>query len=146
MMSMTAHRSAPCSTKSRVRLLRSRASPIVLAWPMDASPGGCSTPPPWHIDAVGGRPYHQGGAESYNASFSAPLVHERVVDERHGPRRRPLQPENHLDARHRRRRQIAGRGGEDARHGGTAHHVGAERMRRLINRPVNLNDIAGGIG
>src|SRR3954451_10987305 len=60
-MSMTAHRSAPCSTKSRVRLLRSRASPIVLAWPMDASPGGCSTPPPWHIDAVGGRPHHQGG-------------------------------------------------------------------------------------
>src|SRR3954454_21200459 len=27
---------------------------------MDASPGGCSTPPPWHIDAVGGRPYHHG--------------------------------------------------------------------------------------
>src|SRR3954471_10536932 len=27
---------------------------------VDASPGGCSTPPPWHIDAVGGRPHHQG--------------------------------------------------------------------------------------
>src|SRR3954447_1802036 len=27
---------------------------------MDASPGGYSTPPPWHIDAVGGRPHHQG--------------------------------------------------------------------------------------
>src|SRR3712207_3370718 len=26
---------------------------------MDASPGGCSTPPPWHLDAVGGRPHHQ---------------------------------------------------------------------------------------
>jgi hypothetical protein len=37
------------------------AIPIVLAWPMDASPGGCSTPPPGHIDAVGGRPHHQGG-------------------------------------------------------------------------------------
>src|SRR5215217_926358 len=37
------------------------SSPIVLAWPMDASPGGCSTPPPWHINAVGGRPHHQGG-------------------------------------------------------------------------------------
>jgi len=29
---------------------------------MDASPAGCSTPPPWHIDVVGGRPHHQGGA------------------------------------------------------------------------------------
>jgi hypothetical protein len=29
---------------------------------MDASPGGCSTPPPWHIDAVGGRPHHQGAS------------------------------------------------------------------------------------
>src|SRR3954447_6566742 len=29
---------------------------------MDASPAGCSTPPPWHIDAVGGRPHHQGGS------------------------------------------------------------------------------------
>src|SRR4051794_29657424 len=37
------------------------SSPIVLAWPMDAPPAGCSTPPPWHIDAVGGRPDHQGG-------------------------------------------------------------------------------------
>src|SRR4051794_5010353 len=27
---------------------------------MDPSSGGCSTPPPWHIDAVGGRPHHQG--------------------------------------------------------------------------------------
>src|SRR4051794_21866805 len=27
---------------------------------MDVSSGGCSTPP-WHIDAVGGRPHHQGG-------------------------------------------------------------------------------------
>src|SRR3954469_19446945 len=27
---------------------------------MDASSGGCSTPPPWHINAVGGRPPHQG--------------------------------------------------------------------------------------
>src|SRR4051794_10245615 len=25
--------------------------------------GGYSTPPPWHIDAVGGRPHHQGGKE-----------------------------------------------------------------------------------
>jgi hypothetical protein len=34
----------------------------VLAWPMDASPGGCPILPLWHIDAVGGRPHHQGGA------------------------------------------------------------------------------------
>jgi Spy/CpxP family protein refolding chaperone len=31
---------------------------------MDASPGGCSTPPPWHIDAVGGRPHHHRHAPS----------------------------------------------------------------------------------
>jgi len=31
---------------------------------MDASPGGCTTPPPWHIDAVGGRPHHQKGTKS----------------------------------------------------------------------------------
>jgi hypothetical protein len=29
---------------------------------MEASPGGCPTPPPWHINAVRGRPHHQGGA------------------------------------------------------------------------------------
>jgi len=35
------------------------SSPIVLACPTDASSGGRSTPPPWHPDAVGGRPPHQ---------------------------------------------------------------------------------------
>src|SRR5215212_12007469 len=35
------------------------SSPIVLACATDASSGGRSTPPPWHTDAVGGRPPHQ---------------------------------------------------------------------------------------
>ncbi len=33
-----------------------------LACPTDASSGGRSTPPPWHIDAVGGRSPQQGEA------------------------------------------------------------------------------------
>src|SRR3954471_8005565 len=31
---------------------------------VDASPGGRSTPPPWHIDAVEGRPHHQGHSQA----------------------------------------------------------------------------------
>ena len=34
------------------------SKPIVLACFTDASFGGSSTPSPWHIDAVGGRPPH----------------------------------------------------------------------------------------
>src|SRR5215469_10190228 len=34
------------------------SKPIVVACSMDASFGGTSTPPPWHTDAVGGRPPH----------------------------------------------------------------------------------------
>ena len=48
------------------------SSPIVLACPTDASSGGRSTPPPWHADAVGGRPPHQGRAMAETAR-SGPL-------------------------------------------------------------------------
>src|SRR5215469_15098046 len=34
------------------------SKPIVLTCPTDASFGGSLTPPPWHTDAVGGRPLH----------------------------------------------------------------------------------------
>src|SRR3954454_10050450 len=37
---------------------------------MDASPGGCSTPPPWHINAVGGRSLI--AAPLSRPSFTAP--------------------------------------------------------------------------
>src|SRR3954468_589472 len=36
------------------------SNPIVLACPTDASSSGRSTPPPWHADAVRGRPSHHG--------------------------------------------------------------------------------------
>src|ERR687895_1933379 len=56
--------SAPCAWKTRFAM----SSPIVLACPTDASSGGRSTPPPWHLDAVGGRPPHQGAAEAQPAA------------------------------------------------------------------------------
>src|SRR5215207_9919559 len=42
------------------------SSPIVLACATDASSGGRSTPPPWHLDAVGGRPPHHGRSGPYS--------------------------------------------------------------------------------
>src|SRR3954447_5006578 len=46
--------SAPCAWKTRFAI----SNPIVLACPTDASSSGRSTPPPWHADAVRGRPSH----------------------------------------------------------------------------------------
>src|SRR3954469_15596435 len=48
--------SAPCAWKTRFAI----SNPIVLACPTDASSSGRSTPPPWHADAVRGRPSHHG--------------------------------------------------------------------------------------
>src|SRR3954447_6908933 len=41
---------------------------------MDASSGGCSTPSPWHIDAVGGRPHHHGLDRSQRANKNEGIV------------------------------------------------------------------------
>jgi hypothetical protein len=46
--------SAPWAWKARFAI----SNPIVLACPTDASSSGWSTPPLWHVDAVGGRPHH----------------------------------------------------------------------------------------
>src|SRR5215471_18390050 len=46
--------SAPC----RWNTCFAMSKPIVVACSMDASFGGSSTPPPWHTDAVRGRPPH----------------------------------------------------------------------------------------
>src|SRR5262249_25843179 len=46
--------SAPCTWNTCFAM----SKPIVVACSMDASFGGCSTPSPWHTDAVGGRPPH----------------------------------------------------------------------------------------
>src|SRR4051812_17057577 len=46
---------------------------------MDASPAGCSTPPPWHIDAVGGRPHHQGGLRREPHGQAAASVQGGIV-------------------------------------------------------------------
>src|SRR6516225_7438013 len=46
--------SAPCTWNTYFAM----SKPIVVACSMDASFGGSSTPSPWHIDAVGGRPPH----------------------------------------------------------------------------------------
>src|SRR5215470_19073527 len=46
--------SAPCTWNRCFAM----SKPIVVACSMDASFGGTSTPPPWHTDAVGGRPLH----------------------------------------------------------------------------------------
>jgi hypothetical protein len=48
--------SAPCAWKTRFAI----SNPIVLACPMDAPSSGWSTPPLWHVDAVGGCPPYQG--------------------------------------------------------------------------------------
>src|SRR5215212_10191178 len=48
--------SAPCAWRTRFAM----SNPIVLACPTDASSSGRSTPPPWHADAVRGRPPHHG--------------------------------------------------------------------------------------
>src|SRR3954462_1198664 len=45
--------SAPCAWKTRFAM----SNPIVLTCPTDASSSGRSTPP-WHADAVRGRPSH----------------------------------------------------------------------------------------
>src|SRR5215510_7684475 len=45
--------SAPCTWNTCLAM----SKPIVVACSMDAS-FGCSTPSPWHTDAVGGRPPH----------------------------------------------------------------------------------------
>src|SRR3954454_7016044 len=47
--------SAPCAWKTRFAM----SNPIVLTCPTDASSSGRSTPP-WHADAVQGRPSHHG--------------------------------------------------------------------------------------
>src|SRR5262249_43918956 len=46
--------SAPCTWNTCFAM----SKPIVVACSMDASFGGSLTPPPWHTDAVGGRPLH----------------------------------------------------------------------------------------
>src|SRR5215471_6451393 len=46
--------SAPCTWNTCFAM----SKPIVVACSMDASFGGSSTTPPWHTDAVGGRPPH----------------------------------------------------------------------------------------
>src|SRR4051794_27767092 len=56
---------------------------------MDASPAGCSTPPPWHIDAVGGRPHHHGGKTAPTASTNCGAVACRSSTRRLLPVRRP---------------------------------------------------------
>src|SRR5215472_12984595 len=46
--------SAPCTWNTCFAM----SNPIVLTCSTDASFGGSLTPPPWHTDAVGGRPLH----------------------------------------------------------------------------------------
>src|SRR3954466_13889234 len=73
--------SAPCAWKTRFAI----SNPIVLACPTDASSSGRSTPPPWHADAVRGRPSHHGPMELKDVlgeieSDGANLVHERLLE------------------------------------------------------------------
>src|SRR5262252_9000960 len=62
--------SAPCTWNTCFAM----SKPIVVACSMDASFGGSSTPPPWHTDAVGGRPPHHPSEPSH------PTVKSTAVD------------------------------------------------------------------
>src|SRR3954451_221553 len=61
--------SAPCAWKTRFAI----SNPIVLACPTDASSSGRSTPPPWHADAVRGRPSHHSPREASEVRGGAPF-------------------------------------------------------------------------
>src|SRR5215207_694846 len=66
---------APCAWNTCL----ARSKPIVLTSSMDASLRWSSTPPPWHVDAVGGRPPHHWKTTTFVAGLRltgmmAPMV------------------------------------------------------------------------
>src|SRR5215204_1499352 len=68
---------APCAWNTCL----ARSKPIVLTSSMDASLRWSSTPPPWHVDAVGGRPPHHWKTTAFVAGLRlSRLVAPFVLD------------------------------------------------------------------
>src|SRR3954447_12573544 len=67
--------SAPCAWKTRFAM----SNPIVLACPTDASSSGRSTPP-WHADAVRGRPPHHSRGRGTSCIAPEIMISQRPAE------------------------------------------------------------------
>jgi hypothetical protein len=74
-------RPRPSTRSMKTYLAISR--PIMITSDTDASLKWCSTPPLWHIDAVGGRPPHHQSARRFPRSGETRTSSERAAPARH---------------------------------------------------------------
>src|SRR5215471_9624493 len=87
--------SAPCTWNTCFAM----SNPIVLTCSTDASFGGSLTPPPWHTDAVGGRPLHHSAWPFVLAAAKVAYGARRVIPTPEIERRQPVGRETRQRAR-----------------------------------------------